>query len=548
MIKTRLFIYQFFIAALILFGAVQSFGQTTWNVPGDGSNDCMMVSPSCDTIQEAIDAAIAGDTVNVAAGNYPENINLDRRLTLRGAQVGVDACWRVAGESTITGAGTLLNLVTGSAGSIINGFTFSGGVTQINSSSGPIDDLQILNNRFVDFTGSGVFLNNSGEDITVNQNLIDGTSQGGGGGIFHLDQDDFDGFHFTNNCVSDGATGFFVDGNRQVGSSASRSPLFSGNLFERNGAGINAGTMGIENAAFSGNIFQDNEFDGLQGGPSNSTISTNIFSGNGRYGLRLTGFGGAGDPDRGAQDNTVFNNCFLGNGFTNSGAGIIFDAGQFPGIISTNTLNFNNIAGNAIGAIYEGGETIDAERNWWDASDGPSGDAPGSGDEVDGSFIDFDPFLTLIAENTPCSPQPTILLGPPTGTNLLFTDHTVTATVIIDGEPAPGLLVSFEVISGPNAGTMSIPNNGECSQNDDCTTDANGQVSWTYTSNRPGTDTIVASFTVPNSVMVESEPVEKIWERTPIATPTLSEWGLIALASILGIVAFIVMRRRKVTA
>ncbi|MCH7519374.1 MAG: IPTL-CTERM sorting domain-containing protein [Candidatus Dadabacteria bacterium] len=33
---------------------------------------------------------------------------------------------------------------------------------------------------------------------------------------------------------------------------------------------------------------------------------------------------------------------------------------------------------------------------------------------------------------------------------------------------------------------------------------------------------------------------------TPI--PTLSEWGLIAMAGILGIVGFMVLRRRKVTA
>jgi hypothetical protein len=30
-------------------------------------------------------------------------------------------------------------------------------------------------------------------------------------------------------------------------------------------------------------------------------------------------------------------------------------------------------------------------------------------------------------------------------------------------------------------------------------------------------------------------------------TPTLSEWGLIAMASLLGIVGFMVMRRRKAT-
>jgi hypothetical protein len=34
----------------------------------------------------------------------------------------------------------------------------------------------------------------------------------------------------------------------------------------------------------------------------------------------------------------------------------------------------------------------------------------------------------------------------------------------------------------------------------------------------------------------------------PAAIPTLSEWGLIAMAGVLGIVGFMVLRRRKVTA
>jgi len=113
------------------------------------------------------------------------------------------------------------------------------------------------------------------------------------------------------------------------------------------------------------------------------------------------------------------------------------------------------------------------------------------------------------------------------------------------------LLVTFKVISGPNAGKESIPNSGECTPNNDCTTDANGQVSWTYSSVIPGTDIIVASATVniPDGepINLESQPVEKIWIITR-NVPTLSEWGLIAMAGILGIVGFMVMRRRKVTA
>jgi len=44
---------------------------------------------------------------------------------------------------------------------------------------------------------------------------------------------------------------------------------------------------------------------------------------------------------------------------------------------------------------------------------------------------------------------------------------------------------------------------------------------------------------------IDSNKVKKIWVVRDI--PTLSQWGLIAMASILGIVGFMVMRRRKVT-
>ena len=143
-----------------------------------------------------------------------------------------------------------------------------------------------------------------------------------------------------------------------------------------------------------------------------------------------------------------------------------------------------------------------------------------------------------------------VSLSPATATNDTGTDHIVTATVEIDGIPEVGGLITFEVISGPNAGLMSIPNNGECSTNDDCTTDGNGQVSWTYRGGKvPGTDTIVVSFFDEEfQVIIESNLVEKTWVIAPHNIPTLSEWGLIAMASILGIVGFMVTRRRKATA
>ncbi len=153
--------------------------------------------------------------------------------------------------------------------------------------------------------------------------------------------------------------------------------------------------------------------------------------------------------------------------------------------------------------------------------------------------------LTTRFHLSPPPPQ-FITLSPTTATNDVLTEHTVTATVLTSGFPDPGELVTFEVISGPNAGETSDPGSGECSPNDDCTTDTSGQVSWTYTSNGiPGTDTIIASFTDVTNEVIESEHVGKMWVG-PI--PTLSEWGLIAMAGVLGIAGLVFLRRKKAAA
>ncbi|MCI0490195.1 MAG: HYR domain-containing protein [Blastocatellia bacterium] len=382
------------------------------------------------TIQAAIDAANPDDIINVAPGTYNENLILNKRLTLNGARAGVDARGRVTGppnpavESIITAAsGILLELQTDSAGSTINGFAFSGAARAIESTSGTIDNLKILNNFVGGFTSSGIFLNNNGVDITVDRNEIDGTSKTGGGGLFHLDQDNFDGFVFTNNNIVNGptATGFFVDGNHNVGMSAARSPLISGNSISGQTTGMNLGRFAFEFGEISRNTFSNNAFDGLQGGIQNTTIKGNTFTGNGRSGLALTGFGGAGDLTRGAQNNTITCNTFTGNGFAQNGEAVFFSSAQFPGTISTNTVNQNNISGNNRGATYAGSETIDAENNWWGSATGPAhvSNPGGMGDAIsDGpGVIDFAPFLTAVIPDSngdglldPCEP---VCIEPP---------------------------------------------------------------------------------------------------------------------------------------
>src|SRR5687767_12799384 len=58
------------------------------------------------TIQAAVDAASAGATINVTTGNYAETVSVFKKLTIKGAQAGIDgrSNARGANESIVTGA------------------------------------------------------------------------------------------------------------------------------------------------------------------------------------------------------------------------------------------------------------------------------------------------------------------------------------------------------------------------------------------------------------------------------------------------------------
>lgn len=79
--------------------------------------------------------------------------------------------------------------------------------------------------------------------------------------------------------------------------------------------------------------------------------------------------------------------------------------------------------------------------------------------------------------------DPQCSLAPPSDTNTVGTEHTVTVTVTRDGAPAAGVSVDFNITSGPNTGLVHNQ-----------ITDAAGQASFTYTGAAgPGTDTVEAS-------------------------------------------------------
>jgi hypothetical protein len=119
--------------------------------------------------------------------------------------------------------------------------------------------------------------------------------------------------------------------------------------------------------------------------------------------------------------------------------------------------------------------------------------------------------------------------APATETNELGSDnqHTVTATIAGDPSVVAGRTVSF-VVGGQNAGAT-----GTCSPNANCTTNAAGQVSFTYTVPKAdsslGTDEIEVSAQLGTPPAKVSVTVEKIWRDTtpPVlaCTPSVNPNG-----------------------
>jgi hypothetical protein len=79
------------------------------------------------TIQAAVTSAIAGDTIQVCAGTYKENVTINKSLTLNGANAGIAGNAVRGAESIILTNGNQLNVVTVTAANvIIDGFTVDG--------------------------------------------------------------------------------------------------------------------------------------------------------------------------------------------------------------------------------------------------------------------------------------------------------------------------------------------------------------------------------------------------------------------------------------
>ncbi len=229
-----------------------------WGVPGDGSNTCTVVTPSCDTIAAAVAAASATDTVQIAAGTFAESgITVDKALTIAGAG-------RLA--TTVQSSG--IGVVVQASNVDIQDLTITGGTdgVRITPTGGPVSDIELLRVGLSNQTSRGLEVSGATvSDLRVTDAVL---ASSAGSGIRLSSTSLVDGLTVTGSSFSGYGQGIYQanDGN----TSRLNALTVTGSTFTNNAMAIYAEEM------------------------TNSAIEENTFTGNGRSVLLFKAYTGSG--------------------------------------------------------------------------------------------------------------------------------------------------------------------------------------------------------------------------------------------------------------
>jgi Tol biopolymer transport system component/outer membrane biosynthesis protein TonB len=395
------------ISAAVLAAALVFNGPTataaTINVPADYP-----------TIQAAVTAAMPGDTIQCAAGNYAVvGANIDKPLTLMGAQAGVDARDGRPGamESIIT-TGNLGVFTLNAANITFDGFTFSNLQSRTLDTYFNADNFTMRNcilsgnietppatyqNGAIQFGGgSGLHANG----LVFEQNLVTADN----GNLFYMGHDMDNGTIRNNKFHGDTAsfgpfgirTGWLIEGNEFDGDVPGEGPYWGfgfnanlGDVIIRNNYVhkmlLGIGQISVVGGTITGNMFDDNLFAAFQlwGGEFGTVVSNNVL----------------------IECSTIKYNGTT----TDVSHGIRLRPGLDASTIHLHNNNFINLGMGAGWAIRQNGTgTADAEFNWWGTTN-PVVIATMFGEGA----VDFDPFLMNVSPCAPPTPTPGATPTPP---------------------------------------------------------------------------------------------------------------------------------------
>ncbi|AEV32831.1 nitrous oxidase accessory protein [Owenweeksia hongkongensis DSM 17368] len=293
------------------------------------------------SIQAAVDAANATDTIVASAGTYDEVLLIDKALTLFGPNDNISAV-----NGTRVSEAILLQRVNISATTdvTISGFEFF----EVPATStwtiyiyGNSNNFTFENNRFIDNDKDAIRsgISSATGNVTVKGNLIDGLTNTLSSGIF------LGGIYGTS-LIADNKIDLAYNGT-PTGYSGIQTPSADGLTISGNEIS-NTTNQGLQLAGTCGNVTIEN----------NSISNTNTGNGSDKGAIRLYGTAFTGPI-------TIQN-----NNLTNSYNGVAVKNGE--DLTGQNiTITNNNLTGNSNKAIYNGASTggVNAPCNWYGTTD-----------------------------------------------------------------------------------------------------------------------------------------------------------------------------------
>jgi len=332
------------------------------------------------SIQQAIDAASPGDTVQVPAGRYEESVVVDKPLTLVGPNAGTPATDDRADEALVVGAGPAESnaAITVTADDVtIDGLQVDTDTRDGITAASPVDNLTVANTRITGVAGelggkaagNGIDLifdesEQTMRNVVVRDNLIsnvttpDASVEADAIGLQVLSGgNDIEGLTVTGNTFADIAPGNSTDD--QAGS---RAIVVDTQL--TNGSGV-----------VSDLTITDNEITNVSGEAVRS----------------IALFESMTDPAVGPQNFTISRNTFDNLSASGSFPAVAFYVGAYKDLGAAHAFTQNNILDGAVvrfadindpvGFIQDA-DALNARNNWWGNASGPSGAGDGTGQPV----------------------------------------------------------------------------------------------------------------------------------------------------------------------
>ncbi len=228
-----------------------------------GANILLVGNGGYATIQEAINAATAGDTIMVAAGSYNETVTIDKALTIQGANAGIAGTGTRGAETVLTWPAGDMATINTTAAVTFNGLRFVAN-TDVITTHTQNSNITFTNSTFdiqSGGTGGNAFYLSEPSHFTFSNNLVD--AHGYASAFFQPVGDPDDPSHsvvtFTGNTFVGHATAYVPGDDNNVPLILNLSDVngtVTGNTFSNVDIGVLLGN-GAGPLDISGNTFED---------------------------------------------------------------------------------------------------------------------------------------------------------------------------------------------------------------------------------------------------------------------------------------------------